>query len=149
MNAKEMTRETTEIVDPTLKSGFTAMPNCVMTDASLSPGARLTYGLILMHAWRDKARPFPGQARLARLVGVKIDTLRGYLRELRDRRLIAWERRGLGRTNLYQVLPLQEAYPDLASDIRLRKRAEPDTPKTVVSDTPKIGVSDTPKIGSS
>jgi len=87
--------------DPTLKSGFTSVPNIVLT-SDLSFGAKVIYALLLMFAWQDK-ETFPGQARLAQAAGCTEKTVRTYLNELKEAGLITWKRRGLTQTNVYYI----------------------------------------------
>jgi len=87
--------------DPTLKSGFTSVPNIVLT-SDLSFGAKVIYALLLMFAWQDK-ETFPGQARLAQAAGCTERTVRTYLNELKEAGLITWKRRGLTQTNVYYI----------------------------------------------
>jgi len=86
-----------------LRSGFAAFPYLVMRDKQLSPGARLTYAFLLMYAWQEGSC-FPGQARLAKDIGVSERHLQRYLYELRDSKYIQIERADKRFNNTYIIL---------------------------------------------
>ncbi|HZA23323.1 MAG TPA: helix-turn-helix domain-containing protein [Dehalococcoidia bacterium] len=44
--------------------GFTQVPNHVLRSKKISPGAKLTYAMLLSYAWNNEYC-FPGQERLA------------------------------------------------------------------------------------
>ena len=67
----------------------------------------MTYALLLMHAWQDK-ETFPGQERLAEELKTSSKSLRVYLNELRNAKLVSWIRRGLTLTNIYIIHELKE-----------------------------------------
>ena len=83
-------------------TGFTQVPNAVLKSAVLSPGAKLAYAMILSYAWHE-ASCFPGQARLARDMGVSDRSVRTYLKELETKGLLSIKQRGQGKTNLYTL----------------------------------------------
>ncbi len=91
------------IEDEMLRRGFTAIPNYILEDRTLSIPARFTYMILLSFAWKTGSC-FPGQSRLAYTLGVSRQMVSRYLEELRDKKYIDWKRRGLGRTNLYRIL---------------------------------------------
>lgn len=95
--------------DPTVQRGFTQTENIVLTDTTLSVGARFTYTLLKMFAWQD-GNAFPGQDRLAALQRVKPRMIRYYLTELLEKGLITKEQRGLTQTNRYWIEPLADVY---------------------------------------
>jgi hypothetical protein len=80
--------------------GYTQVPNAILTHPELSPGAKLTYAMLLRYAWQED-RSFPGQERLARDVGAGERSIRTYLKELKTGGLVEIHQRGLGRSNLY------------------------------------------------
>src|SRR5436853_5926748 len=82
--------------------GFTQVPNHVLISATLSPGAKLTYAMLLKYAWQNDYC-FPGQERLAKDMGVTDRSVRTYLHELERERFIGIKQRGLGRPNLYEL----------------------------------------------
>ncbi len=88
------------IEDESLAAGFTVIPNQLLRLPGLSPGAKLTFLILLSYAWKDDAC-FPGQETLALDVGTSSRSIRTYLRELEEAKLITIEQRGLNRTNLY------------------------------------------------
>src|SRR5215208_2099219 len=49
--------------------GYTQVPNHVLVSDRLSPGAKLTYAMLLKYAWQNDSC-FPGQERLAKDMGV-------------------------------------------------------------------------------
>jgi hypothetical protein len=58
--------------------------------------------MLLKYAWGDKAA-YPGQETLARDMGAGKRSLRTYLKELEDAKLLEVIQRGLGKTNLYRL----------------------------------------------
>src|SRR4030081_1372555 len=82
--------------------GFTQGPNRVLVSARLSPGAKLTYAMLLKYAWQNDYC-FPGQERLAKDMGVTDRSVRTYLQELERERFVAIHQRGLGKPNLYEL----------------------------------------------
>ncbi|HZG69531.1 MAG TPA: helix-turn-helix domain-containing protein [Herpetosiphonaceae bacterium] len=103
------------IEDPTLAAGFTQIPNVVLRRLGLSPGAKLTYVMLLSYAWQDGAC-FPGQETLARDMGFTDRSVRTYLKELQEHGLITIRQRGLNLTNLYI---LNRLGPEVDSALRL------------------------------
>ena len=85
--------------------GFTQVPNHVLKDPSLSPGAKLTYAMLLSYAWHNDFC-YPGQERLAVDLGAGKRSVVRYLQELGEARYIKIRKRGQGRTNIY-VLSLK------------------------------------------
>src|SRR4051794_32210251 len=90
--------------------GCTQVPNHVLVSDRLSPGAKLTYAMLLKYAWRNDSC-FPGQERLAKDMGVTDRSVRTYLQELEREQFIAIKQRGLGKPNLY-VLNLSASAAD-------------------------------------
>jgi hypothetical protein len=82
--------------------GFTQVPNHVLVSGLLSPGAKLTYAMLLKYAWQNDYC-FPGQERLAKDMGVTDRSVRTYLQELEARRFVNIKQRGLGKPNLYEL----------------------------------------------
>src|SRR6266436_10444470 len=80
--------------------GFTQVPNHVLVSSSLSPGAKLTYAMLLKYAWQNDYC-FPGQERLAKDMGVTDRSVRTYLQELEAQRFITIKQQGQGRPNVY------------------------------------------------
>lgn len=87
------------------QAGYTIVPNVVLLDPTLSAGAKALYAVLRYYARQDE-HCWPGQARLATQLGVTDKTLRGYIAELTEARLVAAKRRGRGTTNIYVLLAL-------------------------------------------
>ncbi len=99
---------TVVIRDPALRQfdgGFTALPNRVLRNGSLSLGARMTYAMLLNYAWQ-KDFCWPAQQQLGRDLGLKPRMIRYHLDELRRSGLVDWKRQGLNRPNIYYILAL-------------------------------------------
>ncbi len=90
------------IKDPTLRKGFTTIPNAVMFAKGLSMSAKYLYGLLLLFAWQE-GECFPGQAKLSEAANCTDRTIRKYLDELKKYGLISWVQRGLNQTNVYYI----------------------------------------------
>src|ERR1700682_763437 len=82
--------------------GFSQVPNHILDNGKLSPGAKLTYAMLLKYAWQNDYC-FPGQVRLAKDMGVTDRSVRTYLQELQAQDFIAIKQRGLGKPNLYEL----------------------------------------------
>jgi hypothetical protein len=89
-------------LDPIASGGFTQVPNFILRDPELSLGAKVTYAMFLSYAWHNDSC-FPGQDRLAVDVGMSRTSVTAFIGELEERGLIAIQRRGQGRTNVYTV----------------------------------------------
>ena len=102
--AIENARRNIEIVgaDLATRYGFTQVPNFLLTNKDLSVGAKLAYAMLLKYAWTDDAC-FPGQQTLATDMGAGERSVRTYLKELEDAKLLEVTQRGLGKTNLYRL----------------------------------------------
>jgi Helix-turn-helix domain len=106
-SAKEILEKHTIIVlNEAIKHGFAQIPRYILRDKRLSFGARLTYAVLLSYAWQEDSC-FPGQNKIATDLGVSRRMISPYLNELREQKYIAWERRGLGKTNVYYILDYQ------------------------------------------
>ena len=88
--------------DPVTLHGFTQVPNVILTDKTLSVGAKLSYAMLLKYAWSQDAC-FPGQQTLADDMGAGERSIRTYLKELEDIGYLEVKQRGLGKTNLYRL----------------------------------------------
>lgn len=116
--------------------GFTKVPNDVITDASLSPGARVAYGVLKHLAWRagrddeqDVVR-MPSLQEIAVLVGISKNTAQAYVKELRDCGLVAHAR--VANQSLYAIFDTKATTPD---DLAERKLV----PKTGMSSSQNLG----------
>ena len=98
------TKRNIEIVgaDPVTRHGFTQVPNFILTNKSLSVGAKLAYAMLLKYAWTDDAC-YPGQQKLAEDIGSGERSVRTYLKELEDAKFLEVTQRGLGKTNVYRL----------------------------------------------
>lgn len=114
----ETNKETIEILDTTLKQGFSQIPRTVLRASNLSMQSKTLYALLLDYAWQ-KGSCFPGQNRLGKDLGVHRNTIQKYLLELRDFGLIKWDRRGFKQTNIYYILSL-DFLIDQSSDAQER-----------------------------
>jgi hypothetical protein len=122
-------KHTIIVLNEALKHGFAQIPRYVLMDKKLSFGARLTYAVLLSYAWQEDSC-FPGQDRIAKDLGVSRQMINEYLNELRGTRYIGWERRGLGKTNIYYILdykPLDfeaDVKPGLHPDVKRRRQPD-------------------------
>ena len=90
------------IEEERLRERFTQIPNTILRRPDVTPGAKLTYVVLLSYAWQEDSC-FPGQDVLARDTGVSRRSVVTYLQELQEKGLLAVKRRGLGRTNIYTL----------------------------------------------
>ena len=99
-----LVRTDTKIVidEPFLRHGFTVVPNYLFGFKGLSNGAKLTFILLLKYAWQE-GQCFPGVVRLAQHLEVERKSVIRYTQELVSRGLVAIERRGRGKTNVYHL----------------------------------------------
>ena len=67
--------------------GFTQVPNHILVSEIVSPGAKLTYAMLLKYAWFDDFC-FPGQNRLAKDMGVSLRSANTYIQELEKKKFI-------------------------------------------------------------
>ncbi|MHB1841842.1 MAG: helix-turn-helix domain-containing protein [Sulfobacillus sp.] len=92
--------------DVRLAGGFTQVPNCVLRSRTLSSGAKVLYGVLLSYAWQDGAC-HPDQATMAADLGCTDRQVRNWLKELEQEHLVQVHRRGLQRSNLYEIMPIE------------------------------------------
>lgn len=109
-------RNTIIIENPALRQGFTQIPNYVFKDKRLSFGARITYGILLSYAWQEGSC-FPGQERISLDLGVGRQAVNTFLGELKRAGYVDWQRRGLGKTNVYTIL-------DIKADVVCRRHLD-------------------------
>lgn len=105
LNAVNSGHGTLVFENPQEAKGYTVISNFVLFDPTVSPAAKTTYALLLSFAWQAE-QSFPGQIRLAEILGVKERMVRYYLSELVSKKYIRVKRRGLGKTNLYIITDL-------------------------------------------
>lgn len=82
--------------------GYTQVPNHVLESNRLSPGAKLTYAMLLKYAWQNDFC-FPGQDRLAKEMGVTRQSANTYIKELERKDFISIKRKGQGKPNIYTL----------------------------------------------
>lgn len=127
------TQNTIVIENEALRRGFTLIPNGVLRDPGISFGARLTYTLLLSYAWQAGSC-FPGQERMATDLGVTRQAVNKYLNELKEASYITWERRGLGKTNVYHILDrTRSSTPSVKPEVKAAQSAPPNGPDPDVS----------------
>ena len=88
--------------DALSQGGFTQVPNHVLRSTRISPGAKLTYAMLLSYAWQNDFC-FPGQARLAKDMGSGVRSVVRFIQELTKEDFIVIRKRGQGLTNLYEL----------------------------------------------
>ncbi len=88
--------------DALSQSGFTQVPNAVLKSPKLSPGAKLTYAMLLSYAWENEFC-FPGQETLAKDMGTGLRSVSRYVRELEAEDFLTIHKRGQGRVNIYEL----------------------------------------------
>ena len=88
--------------DAFTQSGFTQVPNAILKSDKLSPGAKMTYAMLLSYAWHNDYC-FPGQDRLAKDIGITDRSVRTHLKELEGKGLLTIKQQGQGRPNLYHL----------------------------------------------
>jgi biotin operon repressor len=88
--------------DAATAKGFTQVPNFLLKSTRLSAGDKMTFAMLLSYAWQNDYC-FPGQARLAEDLGLSDRSVRTHLRSLEAHGLLAIQRRGQGKTNIYEL----------------------------------------------
>lgn len=88
--------------DAATKLGFTQVPNFLLKSKTLSSGDKMTFAMLLSYAWQNDFS-FPGQRRLAEDLGLTDRSVRTHLKSLEANGLLAIKRRGLGKTNIYEL----------------------------------------------
>jgi DNA-binding MarR family transcriptional regulator len=82
--------------------GFTQVPNFILVSKRVSVGAKLTYAMLLKYAWQND-HCFPGQETLAGDMGAGKRSVVRWIKELEDADFLTVKRRGLGKSNLYEL----------------------------------------------
>ncbi len=82
--------------------GFTQVPNFLLKSTKLSVGDKLTFAMLLSYAWQNDYC-FPGQQRLAVDLGLDERSVRRHIKSLQGAGLLAIQRRGQGKTNIYEL----------------------------------------------
>jgi hypothetical protein len=88
--------------DPLTQRGFTQIPNTILKSNKISAGGKLAYAMLLSYAMGDD-QCFPGQDRLGVDMNISRQTANQYIKELEAKAFINIKRRGLGRSNLYEI----------------------------------------------
>lgn len=92
-----------------LQFKFTPMPHPILFAEGISRDAKIVYLIILSFIWgKNDSACWPAQSKLCKLANMKDDTLRKYLKELKEKKLIDWKQKGLGKTNLYWICEFPE-----------------------------------------
>lgn len=91
-----------ETLDPVSAGGFTQVPNFILKAPNLSLGAKIVYAMFLSYAWHND-QCFPGQERLAADMGMSRSRVTEFVTELEKSGLVAIQRRGQGKTNIYTI----------------------------------------------
>jgi DNA-binding transcriptional ArsR family regulator len=86
--------------DAATKGGFTQVPNFLLRSKKLSGGDKMTFAMLLSYAWQNDYC-YPGQRRLGEDLGIDERNVRRHLKSLETNGLLAIERRGQGKTNVY------------------------------------------------
>ena len=88
--------------DAVTARGFTQVPNFLLKSNKLSSGDKMTFAMLLSYAWQNDYC-FPGQERLAKDMGLDQRSVRRHLKALQTIGLLAIQRRGQGKTNIYEL----------------------------------------------
>ncbi len=88
--------------DAVTARGFTQVPNFLLKSSKLSAGDKITFAMLLSYAWQNDFC-FPGQERLAADMGLDQRSVRRHLKNLQAVELLAIQRRGQGKTNVYEL----------------------------------------------
>src|SRR5579864_7685306 len=76
-----------EGADLATTQGFTQVPNFLLKSANLSAGDKMTFAMLLSYAWHNDYC-FPGQARLAKDLGIDERSVRRHLKALQANDLL-------------------------------------------------------------
>ena len=88
--------------DAATSKGFTQVPNFLLKSKKLSSGDKMAFAMLLSYAWQNDYC-FPGQQRLAQDMGLDERSVRRHLKSLEANELLAIQRRGQGKTNVYEL----------------------------------------------
>jgi DNA-binding transcriptional ArsR family regulator len=115
--------------DAATRGGFTQVPNFLLKSKHLSAGDKMTFAMLLSYAWQNDYC-FPGQQRLAEDLGLDERSVRRHLKALEANALLAIKRRGLGKTNIYELhLKPKRTDRTKMSALDRRKLSAPDRSK--------------------
>jgi DNA-binding MarR family transcriptional regulator len=88
--------------DAATARGFTQVPNFLLKSNKLSAGDKLAFAMLLSYAWQNDYC-FPGQKRLGEDMGLDERNVRRHLKSLEAQGLLSIQRRGQGKTNIYEL----------------------------------------------
>jgi DNA-binding MarR family transcriptional regulator len=88
--------------DAATARGFTQVPNFLLKSNKLSSGDKLAFAMLLSYAWQNDFC-FPGQRRLGVDMGLDERNVRRHLKSLETHGLLSIQRRGQGKTNIYEL----------------------------------------------
>src|SRR5713226_607960 len=88
--------------DAATAKGFTQVPNFLLKSQKLAPGDKMTFAMLLSYAWQNDYC-YPGQRKLAEDLGLEERSVRRHLKSLEKHGLLAIQRRGQGKTNVYEL----------------------------------------------
>ena len=88
--------------DAATTQGFTQVPNFLLRMKEITSGDKMTFAMILSYAWQNDSC-FPGQATLAKDMGVDERTIRRHIQALQTAGLLVIQQRGQGKTNIYEL----------------------------------------------
>src|SRR5271156_1522811 len=88
--------------DAATRGGFTQVPNFLLKSKKLSAGEKMTFAMLLSYAWQNDYCS-PGQVRLGQDVGLHETNVRKHLKSLEANGLLSIQRRGQGKTNIYEL----------------------------------------------
>lgn len=90
--------------NPISAEGFSMLPNLVMMNPDLTPGAKITYTYLSHLAWRSHSNETETPLNaMSRDFGVSLNTVRGYIKELTTAGLVTSTQRGLNKPNHYVI----------------------------------------------
>lgn len=104
MSSLEYDEKTVAWLDPKLQQGFTQIPNAVLMDPRITLQARMAFAVLSSFAWQTDSC-WPGQARVAGIMGVSERQLRRLFAELQRHKLLQVRKRGKTQPNVYRLLP--------------------------------------------
>jgi biotin operon repressor len=88
--------------DAATRGGFTQVPNFILKSKNLTAGDKMTFAMLLSYAWQNDYC-FPGQVRLGDDLGLHETNVRKHLKSLAAIGLLSIQRRGQGKTNIYEL----------------------------------------------
>ena len=111
---------------------FDQIPQALSRDPDISRGAKSLYGLL--HGYCPQKRLsnnptyFPSRETLAKGMGVSVDRIEAYAKELRKKGWITWRRRGRNHSNEYTL------YSKPTFEQKVTRKLRGDYPRPVICD---------------